>query len=267
LDFQEFKNQLINFGKSLINEYSRKYNVPLIEIYIADTKVIFEQHFFVTGVYLTEGMRISIRTEVQPYTYIIGPAILISEDYLKILYDGVIRTGRMDLALDIFKKTISHEFAHHVYHITRRGTPFHWDSLRKNIVREEISSSLISYSLTNKTRSEQNKEFKELTGISIYEFRDIQLKRLREYWEKRYEKIYFEGLKLKQPIRLYCPKCGYERIITDPIEAITITDTSYKLAREGKESTCPRCGYPIASEPCILYPGGWRVLSKLIEEY
>jgi len=73
-------------------------------------------------------------------------------------------------------------------------------------------------------------------------------------------------LKLKQPIRLYCPKCGYERIITDPIDAIAITESSYKLARKGKEPTCPKCGYPIASEPCILYPGGWSVLSKLIEE-
>jgi len=77
----------------------------------------------------------------------------------------------------------------------------------------------------------------------------------------------FEGLKLKQPIKLYCPKCGYERIITDSIDAITITDTSYKLARKRKEPTCLKCGYPIASEPCILYPGGWSVLSKLIEEY
>jgi hypothetical protein len=48
---------------------------------------------------------------------------------------------------------------------------------------------------------------------------------------------------------------------------MTITDTSYKLAREGKEFTCPRCGYPITSEPCILYPGGWEVLSKIIEEF
>jgi predicted nucleic-acid-binding Zn-ribbon protein len=73
-------------------------------------------------------------------------------------------------------------------------------------------------------------------------------------------------LKLKQPVRLYCPKCGWERVITDPLEAMSVTETSYRLAREKRELTCPKCGRPILSEPCILYPGGWKTIKELITE-
>jgi hypothetical protein len=72
--------------------------------------------------------------------------------------------------------------------------------------------------------------------------------------------------RLKQPVKLICARCGWERVVTDPIEAMSITESSYKLARERRELTCPKCEYPLIAEPCILYPGGWKVLRDLIEE-
>jgi len=73
-------------------------------------------------------------------------------------------------------------------------------------------------------------------------------------------------LVLKKPVRLYCPKCGYEKIITTWIDATSIADTSYKLAKERRELECPKCGTPLLSEPCILYPHGWEVLKEITEE-
>jgi hypothetical protein len=75
-----------------------------------------------------------------------------------------------------------------------------------------------------------------------------------------------ELFRLKQPVKLACTRCGWEKIVTDPIEAMSITESSYKLARERRELTCPKCEYPLIAEPCILYPGGWKVLRDLIEE-
>jgi predicted RNA-binding Zn-ribbon protein involved in translation (DUF1610 family) len=67
-------------------------------------------------------------------------------------------------------------------------------------------------------------------------------------------------------VRLYCPVCGWERIITGVLDAIAITDSSYKLARQRKELTCPECGHGLAASPCILYPGGWAVLDELVKK-
>lgn len=68
---------------------------------------------------------------------------------------------------------------------------------------------------------------------------------------------------LKQAVKMYCTKCGYMKTITTWVEAATITSTSYNLARERRELECPRCGAPVLSEPCILYPYGWRMMKKI----
>jgi hypothetical protein len=106
-----------------------------------------------------------------------------------------------------------------------------------------------------------------------YEFEDVLWKLLTvgrwgsgSDWMKSETESYMSGLVLKMPVRLYCPKCGYEKIVTRWIEAASITDTSYRLARQSRELECIKCGAPILSEPCILYPRGWEVLKSITEE-
>jgi DNA-directed RNA polymerase subunit RPC12/RpoP len=72
-------------------------------------------------------------------------------------------------------------------------------------------------------------------------------------------------MRVKRKVTLYCSRCGWEKVLDNVLDIINYSRLSGQLARRGREVECPKCGYPISAEPCILYPGGWRVLKEVIE--
>jgi hypothetical protein len=178
MNYESFKRELLEHGKSLIERWAKEYGSEPIPMYVLDDETIAGELLFFTAAYLRKGTW---------YADITGPAILIAEAWLKSCYTGATRTGRFDLAKDVFARTLAHEYAHHLKVIkVPESLRMKWSEIAK---RMEISANTRATLMTGKTVARERFEFFQLTGTPIRtwvleRFRYLEL--LREAMKEKY---------------------------------------------------------------------------------
>lgn len=182
--YEDFEFRIVTKAQELVNRWCAEYGVEKVGIVIVSDESIVEGPYFYSAVYVPNDVT---------HAGVVGPAILIAEEYLRTLYRGVISYRNLDeglkIAENIVVRCIAHEFAHHLtrMRILKRIIRLKISNDLGEVLRRlEVSANVKATLMTGKTVAAEFREFEELTGIPVVEWIHLRTVELNELWRRKH---------------------------------------------------------------------------------